>query len=474
MRFCRLRLFFFFLCHIILVILLLVLFASPIREQLHPKSADKTKSIKVHLEDGAKPKPQENPVNLIKDFLSTIARRAGQSGNVFWDFQLKENEKQNGSVIEKELRKQTQSKPKKTSWNVQSITFGKTTWKPLKATNFPAEPQWKFDEDYIVIPSSHHTSCPISIKIKAGNVSWLKQRFLHDIIMFMDSRHFNNQEWKRLEHFVPPYGWMGLEYSVVKEVVSALPRIANQQLLLAEKSHKTPHCVSCAVVGNGGILNASRMGKEIDSHDYVFRVNGAVTKGYEDDVGKRTSFYGFTAFTMLSSLYMLNHRGFPTIPRDKETKYILFTEGQRDYEWLKALQQNKDLSKGTLEQYRLHPRDDFGEDFDFKKLLVVHPDFSRYLKNRFLRSDHLNGDDWWLYRPSTGALVLLTALHLCDTVSAYGFMTENYEEYSDHYYDDKKSKVVLYFNHDFLLEKSLWARLQEENIIKLYKGTKGL
>lgn len=30
-------------------------------------------------------------------------------------------------------------------------------------------------------------------------------------------------------------------------------------------------CVRCAVVGTAGILNGSRMGKEIDAHDYVFR-----------------------------------------------------------------------------------------------------------------------------------------------------------------------------------------------------------
>lgn len=34
---------------------------------------------------------------------------------------------------------------------------------------------------------------------------------------------------------------------------------------------KPKGCIRCAVVGNGGILNGSRKGKEIDQHDYVFR-----------------------------------------------------------------------------------------------------------------------------------------------------------------------------------------------------------
>ncbi|KAM4691117.1 alpha-N-acetylgalactosaminide alpha-2,6-sialyltransferase 1 [Rhinophrynus dorsalis] len=355
---------------------------------------------------------------------------------------------------------------------VTSALLRHITRKYFQASNFTAEPQWSFDDVYSVDDSSTQTTCPISVKIKANNSSWLKDIFLPQITIFMDKHHFSDQQWNRLGYFVPPYGWMELNYTLVQEVVSALPDLNNQQILLSSQSTEVPpRCVSCAVVGNGGILNASRLGTEIDSHDYVFRVNGAVIEGFEQDVGKRTSYYGFTAFTMLSSLHILNSRGFSNLPRDKETKYILFTEARRDFEWLKALQQDKEISRGTLESYRLRPRDDFGKSFDPNKLLVAHPDFMRYLKNRFLKSKTLKRKYWSIYRPSTGALMLLTALHLCDTVSAYGFMTDDYQSYSNHYYDKTKMKMTLYANHDFLLEKDLWSRLHKENIIKLYQRT---
>lgn len=47
------------------------------------------------------------------------------------------------------------------------------------------------------------------------------------------------------------------------------------------------------------------------------RVSGAVIKGYEKDVGTKTSFYGFTAYSLVSSLQILGHRGFSNIPQDK-------------------------------------------------------------------------------------------------------------------------------------------------------------
>lgn len=99
----------------------------------------------------------------------------------------------------------------------------------------------------------------------------------------------------------------------------------------------------CAVVGNGGILNGSRQGEAIDAHDLVFRwgrgrieggpggagevpapdtaprcshrLNGAVIRGFEEDVGTKISFYGFTVNTMKNSLIAYEEYGFTRIPQ---------------------------------------------------------------------------------------------------------------------------------------------------------------
>ncbi|NXX86614.1 SIA7A sialyltransferase, partial [Urocolius indicus] len=341
------------------------------------------------------------------------------------------------------------------------------TEKKLKAADFKSEPKWDFEDKYLLDNSRPPSTCSDSVKAKAAKSDWLRDLFLPNIMLFTDRRYFNDSEWDRLEHFAPPYGFMELNYSLVKEVMTLLPPNPHQQLLLANSKSNMSKCISCAVVGNGGILNNSGMGQEIDSHDYVFRVSGAVIKGYEKDVGTKISFYGFTAFSLVSSLHILGRRGFSKIPWGKDVRYIHFLEGARDYEWLKALLQNKDIRKGFLNERR--PRDRFDKDFMMEKYLVVHPDFLRYMKNRFLKSKTLEKPYWRLYRPTTGAFLLLTALHLCDRVSAYGYITEDHKKYSDHYYDKDWKPLIFYTNHDFNLEKQVWKKLHDENIMKLYQ-----
>nr|XP_015836058.1 PREDICTED: beta-galactoside alpha-2,6-sialyltransferase 2 isoform X2 [Tribolium castaneum] len=46
---------------------------------------------------------------------------------------------------------------------------------------------------------------------------------------------------------------------------------------------------SCAIVASSGALKDSNLGKKIDAHDLVLRFNHAPTKGFEPDVGRKTT-----------------------------------------------------------------------------------------------------------------------------------------------------------------------------------------
>uniref|UniRef100_A0A672H5S8 alpha-N-acetylgalactosaminide alpha-2,6-sialyltransferase n=1 Tax=Salarias fasciatus TaxID=181472 RepID=A0A672H5S8_SALFA len=78
-------------------------------------------------------------------------------------------------------------------------------------------------------------------------------------------------------------------FCLFAEVMTAAKLIPRPSEPLLRPKPGGDGCVHCAVVGTAGILNGSKVGAEIDSHDYVFRMNGAITEGYEEDVGNRTS-----------------------------------------------------------------------------------------------------------------------------------------------------------------------------------------
>ncbi|MFT7819429.1 alpha-N-acetylgalactosaminide alpha-2,6-sialyltransferase 1-like [Arapaima gigas] len=289
--------------------------------------------------------------------------------------------------------------------------------------------------------------------------------FVPNIQLFMQREHLNVSEWNRLAHFNNPFGFMGYHYRDIKKAVDLIPEVKDYNLLPVPSTNKSG-CVRCAVVGTGGILNGSRMGKEIDSHDYVFRMNGAVVRGHEEDVGSRTSVYVHTAHSLVSSHYTLQKYGF-SVPSDEGVKYVLIPEGLRDFQWLHGLLQMKPVASGQYRDARTWTF--YPGKLDMNRFYVLHPDFLRYVKNRFLKSVHLQHSSWYIYRPTNGAFTMFLALHTCDTVDAYGFITEDHGKYSNYYYETLKTKVVFYSNHDYNMEVKLWKKLHDSNVIKLYQ-----
>ncbi|XP_026868875.2 alpha-N-acetylgalactosaminide alpha-2,6-sialyltransferase 2 isoform X1 [Electrophorus electricus] len=362
-----------------------------------------------------------------------------------------------------------------------------TAGRPIKATKIT---EADFIEDqYVAENLPSQTRCPSGIRRRVSQTAFAK-RYLDSVPVLQWAKHFSPQEYQRLAHYSGAYGWGSVDIEVVKESLAVLNTSAHREMFDDwEMKKNRSQCIRCAVVGNGGILRGSRKGKEIDQHDYVFRTNGAVLKGFKEDVGKRTSHYTFSTNTLRNSMVNYAHVGYVGPPlskvnslvrgllmawnliikwikKNKETKYLFLPDHDRDYILMKAAAMHTPVDRGPERSNK--PPDYFGDDVTSEKFKMFHPDFIRYLRNRFLRSYILSTKFKDIYRPSTGAIMLLAALHTCDQVSAYGFMTPDYDKYSDHYYDRTNSTVQFYVNHDLRLELSLWQQLHQAGLIELY------
>lgn len=272
--------------------------------------------------------------------------------------------------------------------------------------------------------------------------------------------------WDGLSQRRAPYGWRGLPREAIASTLRLLNGSESAGLLRAPREPRAP-CSRCAVVANGGILKGSGRGRLIDAHDYVFRLNGAVTKGFEEDVGSKTSFYGFTVNTMKHSLTNYRELGFASVPQGRDVRYIVIPSDIRDYVMLRSAILGEPVPEGCDKGDV--PQVYFGPDAHAGKFKLLHPNFILYLRDKFLNSSFINTNARDVYMPSTGALILLTALHTCDQVSAYGFITENYWKFSNHYFERRKEPLKFYVNHDLHLEATLWKDLHKAGIIQLYQ-----
>ncbi|XP_054898641.1 alpha-N-acetylgalactosaminide alpha-2,6-sialyltransferase 2 [Poeciliopsis prolifica] len=343
-----------------------------------------------------------------------------------------------------------------------------TTRAPLSKTARPpgpTEPAY-IGDFYMSENIPPQTNCPDGIRSRIKE-SELRQRFLEHIPVLQWAQHVTQEQYQRLKQYPGTHGWGGIDYDTLMDTLTVLNSSANWRMLDDWESRKNKsECSRCAVVGNGGILKGSKKGKEIDGHHYVFRTNGAVIKGFEEDVGSRTTHYTFSTNTLMNSMRSYGGLGYNGPPVSTETRYVFLPDHDRDYLLMKAASTHTLVESGP--ERGKDPTRYFGKDVSAAKLKMYHPDFIRYLRNRFLRSNILRGRYRSIYRPSTGAAMLLAALHSCDQVSAYGFMTPDYSKYSDHYYDKTYRKVGFFANHDMRMEMTVWQQLHKAGLVTLY------
>ncbi|XP_074543423.1 CMP-N-acetylneuraminate-beta-galactosamide-alpha-2,3-sialyltransferase 1-like [Halichoeres trimaculatus] len=201
-------------------------------------------------------------------------------------------------------------------------------------------------------------------------------------------------------------------FSSYKETVQKVFQMFPPGPKLTEPS--PDRCRRCAVVGNSVNLRGSHYGPLIDFHDVIIRMNKAQIKGYERDVGTKTTHH-----------VMYPHSA---TNLDHSTHLVLFAFKTSDLDWLtKSLTPHgnkKDKNPGLQANKDL--------------VMILNPAFIQYVHHVWLKKKGMY--------PSTGFLTLILSLHMCDEVNVFGFGADRSGNWN-HYFEKLKRKRLKTGHH---------------------------
>ncbi|XP_074858792.1 CMP-N-acetylneuraminate-beta-1,4-galactoside alpha-2,3-sialyltransferase isoform X2 [Carettochelys insculpta] len=261
--------------------------------------------------------------------------------------------------------------------------------------------------------------------------------------MFLDDSF---RKWARIRDFVPPFGIKGQD-NLIKAILSATK---DYRLTPALDSLS---CRRCVIVGNGGVLVNKSLGLKIDDYDVVVRLNSAPIKGFEKDVGGKTTLritYPEGAMQRLEQY-------------EKDSFFVLAGFKWQDFKWLKYIVYKEKVSasdgfwKSVATRVPREPHE----------IRILNPYFIQEAAFSFIGLPFNNGLMGRGNIPTLGSVAITMALHNCDEVAVAGFGYDmNSPNAPLHYYESTKmSAIKESWTHNIQREKEFLRKLVKAGVI---------
>ncbi|XP_033986989.1 CMP-N-acetylneuraminate-beta-galactosamide-alpha-2,3-sialyltransferase 1-like [Trematomus bernacchii] len=268
-----------------------------------------------------------------------------------------------------------------------------------------------------------------------SNDLWFNKRFNKSVQPFLSANmNFSEDAFKWWQRLQNEQGTFDLFKKTVHDLFGMFPPKPDV------KQYHPDRCRTCAVVGNSGNLHRSRYGPLIDFYDVVIRMNGAVTQGYEADVGSKTT---HRIMYPESSVNLDNSTHLMLVPfKIKDIVWVMkaFSTGYFGKSYapvLSKIKANKNL------------------------VMVLNPDFMMYVHHNWLEK---KGG-----YPSTGFMALILAMHICDEVHVFGYGADSEGNWS-HYFEKLQNKKLKTGLHPGNVEYGIIQELAKQRKVTFYKG----
>ncbi|XP_014592813.2 CMP-N-acetylneuraminate-beta-1,4-galactoside alpha-2,3-sialyltransferase isoform X2 [Equus quagga] len=268
-------------------------------------------------------------------------------------------------------------------------------------------------------------------------------RFSKPAPMFLDDSF---RMWARIQEFVPPFGIKGQD-KLIRAILS-----------VTKEYHLTPaldslSCRRCIIVGNGGVLANKSLGSRIDDYDIVVRLNSAPVKGFEKDVGSKTT------------LRITYPEGAMQQPEqyERDSLFVLAGFKWQDFRWLKYI----------VYKERMSALDGFWKSVATRvpkeppEIRILNPYFIQEAAFNLIGLPFNNGLMGRGNIPTLGSVAVTMALHGCDEVAVAGFGYDMSTPNAPlHYYETVRMAAIKEsWTHNIQREKDFLRKLVKAHVI---------